>query len=60
MGMEGRKASDCTEYVYKLLIFDPSLTVLEVYIFKHVTVSGVYITMFVKYVSTSYELERYH
>lgn len=54
LGMERRCVSACTKSVYtpsSLTSYYWSFAVV-VYIFKHITVTGVYITMFIKCVST--------
>ena len=53
LGMESRKVADRTQYAISPSILNQILGLTcatRVYIFKHMTVTGVYITMFVKYV----------
>ena len=54
LGMESRKVADRTQYAISSSICNQILVLTratQVYIFKHMTVTGVYITMFVKYVN---------
>ena len=54
LGMESRKVANRTQYAISTSVPNQTLVLTcatQVYIFKHMTVTGVYITMFVKYVN---------
>ena len=59
LGMESRKVADRTQYAISTSVpnqISVLTCVTQVYIFKHMTVTGVYITMFVKYVHITISL----